>query len=78
MIKFLSLFLAVFLLAGCANNSEKSVLDRIEFGEDEYGCARVTGMIDTSASVFASANASVTVLKKKRDPENPEDDPPEC
>ena len=68
-------FLAISL-AGCANNGEKSVLERIEFGDDEYGCARIAGTFDTSASVFASANATVTVIKKKDHPDGGET--PDC
>ena len=61
---------ALVVLSGCSTNPEqKSVLDRIEFGEDEYGCARIAGTFDTSASIFASANASVSVVKKKDHPD---------
>ena len=65
----------IFLLSGCASDGGKSLLDRIEFDDDEYGCARVQGQVKMSGNPFAGADAQLLVVKKKDNP-NPESDSP--
>lgn len=66
------------LLGGCASDG-KSLLDRIEFDEDEWGCARVQGSADVGGTPWASSQAQILVIKKKDNP-NPESDAtaPDC
>ena len=61
------MLLMVLLLSGCASNPDgaKSLLETLEFGEDETGCFRVTGTVDLSASVFASSSVAISLVKKK-------------
>ena len=57
------LVLIVFLMTGCA--TDRSLLDRVEFDEDECGCARVQGQAKMSGNPFAGADAQVLVQKIK-------------
>ena len=77
MTKLLMIFTATLLLSGCANNPDaKSLLETLEFGDDETGCFRVTGTVDVGASMFASSSVAVSLVKKKK---GGDDDPaPDC
>ena len=70
------LFILIGLLQGCASGGQKSILDRIEFDDDEYGCARIQGQVNMSVNPFAGADAQVLVIKQKDNPDpdvKPED-----
>jgi hypothetical protein len=76
--RILGIILMMAVLAGCAGNQDqeaRSLFDRIEFGPDEVGCARITGQIDVGGNPFASSNVSVSIVKRKG---SPEDDIPDC
>jgi hypothetical protein len=63
----------MLLLSGCASTTdERTLFDRLEFDDDETGCFRVTGTLDVSASIWASSNVAVSLVKRKGDA------PPEC
>ena len=62
------ILLMILLLSGCSSNpnvTAKGLLETLEFGEDETGCFRVTGTIALSATIFASSNVAVSLVKKK-------------
>ena len=64
--KYVLGMIAILVLAGCSNNpSSKSLLETIEFGEDETGCARIQGSLDVSTGMFVSSTVAVTIIKKK-------------
>lgn len=72
--KMTVLALGVTIASGCASNNPdaRTLLDRIEFGEDETGCFRVTGTLDVGGNPFTSTNVAVSLIKRKGD------DPPDC
>jgi len=71
--------LLVILLSGCASSDARSLLDRIEFDDDEWGCARVQGQIKTSPLPIGGASAQITVVKKKGNPNADSDEnSPDC
>lgn len=54
------------LMTGCASNDARSLLDRIEFDDDEVGCARMQGNADLGGFLgVGSTSASLTVIKRK-------------
>jgi hypothetical protein len=60
-------------ISGCASNPDApSLLDRLEFGEGETGCFRVTGLLDVGGNPFASTSVNVSLVKRKGD------DAPDC
>ena len=63
--------LLAFGLSSCATQGEdaRSLLDRIEFGEDEIGCVDIRGEISLNPSVIFSKKA--TIILKKSKGENP-------
>lgn len=64
--KQLMMLVLLVLLTGCSGNpSAKGLLETLEFGEDETGCFRVTGTINVSATIFASSQVAVALVKKK-------------
>lgn len=70
--EFIALVL-LLVLAGCTNNpTAETVLETLEFGPDEEGCFRFVGTVDVSASVWASADVYVILVKHKGD------NPPDC
>lgn len=62
------------MLGGCATQDEeaRSLLDRLEFDEDETGCIRLDGTIDLNPLPLFKTNANLTLKKQKGD------NPPEC
>lgn len=64
------------LLAGCQSMqqvdengipmAQRTLLDRIEFDEDESGCVEIVGEIDLNTSIFFSSTAHITLKKVKR------------
>lgn len=63
----LTLILVVItLISGCTTSgSNRSMFDRLEFDEDEVGCFRLNGAIDTNSNPFISSNITVNLVKKK-------------
>lgn len=59
------LVIATILATGCASMDDRSILDRVEFDDDEVGCARITGNVSVNPSVFGSTDATLTVIKRK-------------
>lgn len=63
-----AIVVVLILLGGCASSPDtRTLFDRLEFGEDETGCFHVTGTLDVSASIWASSNVAVNLVKKKGD-----------
>ena len=68
----LILLIIVALLAGCASNPDaKSVIETLEFGEDERGCFRFTGTVAVGGA-FTASNVNLSLVKMKGD------DAPDC
>lgn len=54
----------------------RSVLDRVEFDEDEYGCVDLRGQIDLNPAPMFTSNANIVLKKTKVGPNG--EIPPEC
>ena len=58
-------------LCSCASVSPdaqaKSLLDRLEFAEDEVGCFRLSGQIDLNPIPFMTSNVTMDLRKSKGD-----------
>jgi hypothetical protein len=67
MMKLFALFSLLFCLQACATN-ERSLLDRIEFDDDEIGCAEIRGVVDVNPIPLITSNASIVVKKIKKGP----------
>ena len=65
------LFVLVAMLCSCASVSPdaqaKSLLDRLEFAEDEVGCFRLSGQIDLNPIPFMTSNVTMDLRKSKGD-----------
>ena len=61
-------------LNGCATPEQnaRSILDRIEFQDDEQGCFDLRATVDLSGNPFVTTNGSLILKKQKGD------SPPEC
>jgi type IV pilus biogenesis protein CpaD/CtpE len=59
--------IALAALSGCASQDQKarSLLDRLEFGEDEIGCFRLNGSIDLNPMPVFTSNVNLSLVKKK-------------
>ncbi len=79
----LLILISVLLLTSCASkgptilpNGElyeaRTLLDRVEFGEDETGCIDIRGEVDLNPAPFFSSNAQIILKKSKGE------DAPEC
>lgn len=66
--------LCLVLLTGCQSTDQnaRTLLDRIEFGEDEIGCVDLRATIDLNPLPMFTSNASLILKKTKGD------NPPEC
>jgi hypothetical protein len=68
LMKMLMMVAGFVFLMGCASNPDaKSVLETLEFGEDEIGCFRFTGMVDVGGNPFTSSNVNISLVKQKGD-----------
>ncbi len=76
--KTLLVAIAALCLAACSTNGDRSALDRIEFDDGEYGCARITGQVDLDPGLIGSSTATVVVVKVKPAPEGQSGDIPTC
>ena len=64
----MKILLSILLLAlsGCASSdSQRTLLDRLEFGPDECGSFEASGTVDTSSTPFVNANVHVNLNKEK-------------
>jgi len=65
------MFVLVAMLCSCASVSPdaqaKSLLDRLEFAEDEVGCFRLSGQIDLNPIPFMTSNVTMDLRKSKGD-----------
>lgn len=72
----LFIVMALLLLTNCAAISPdaqaRSLLDRLEFEEDETGCFRLTGQIDLNPIPFMTSNVTMDLRKSKGE------DAPDC
>lgn len=61
-------------LSGCATpqDNAKTLLDRIEWEDDEQGCMELRATVDLSGNPFITTNGSLILKKSKGDM------PPEC
>lgn len=63
------LFVCLLGLPGCATmNSEtnaKSLLETLEFGPEEEGCFRLSGVIDLNPFPFWTSNVNLLLVKTK-------------
>ena len=67
------ILLSLLMVSGCASNPDAPTLfDRLEFGEGETGCFRLTGTLDVGGNPFTSTNVAVSLVKRKGD------DSPDC
>lgn len=67
MIRLIGLF-TLLAVTGCTNNpSGQELLQAIEFGDDEKGCARISGNLDIKAGMVASTTVNVLIVKEKGD-----------
>ncbi len=59
------------VLCSCASVSPdaqaKSLLDRLEFEDDEIGCFRLSGQIDLNPIPFMTSNVTMDLRKSKGD-----------
>jgi len=58
-------------LLACASTDQnaKSLLDRLEFDDDETGCVRLTANLDLNPMPFITSNATLVYRKQKGDGE---------
>ena len=63
----LALIGAILLVSGCATPQEnaRTMLDRMEFDENEYGTFELEGTIDLNSLPFVQANVHVKLEKIK-------------
>jgi hypothetical protein len=65
----LLLLLPFFLLIGCSaitpEAQARTLLDRLEFGEDETGCFRLSGQVDLNPIPFMSSTVNLDLRKSK-------------
>ena len=62
----LILALSLIFLTACSGNSVRSPLDRVEFDDDEAGCAEIEGTMNVGGYFgVGSTQASFKVLKYK-------------
>lgn len=68
------ILISVLLLSGCAtpDQNARSILDRLEFDEDEIGCVDLRATIDLNPIPLITTNASLILKKSKGE------DAPEC
>jgi len=66
----LSLLGAILLVSGCATPEQnaRSMMDRMEFDENEYGTFELEGTIDLNSLPFVQANVHVKLEKIKPEP----------
>lgn len=59
--------LAIMAMAGCATQEAgaRKLLDRLEFGADEYGSFELEGTVDISANPFVTTNVHMKLEKVK-------------
>jgi hypothetical protein len=58
----------LIFLAGCASNPDaKTLIETLEFGEDEIGCFSINGTVAVGGNPFASSNVVVSLVKQKGD-----------
>jgi hypothetical protein len=64
-------------ITGCASTQDnaKSLVDRLEFGENEAGCVEIRATVDLNPVPMITSNASVIYKKSKPLPQQPA---PEC
>ncbi len=53
----------------------RTVFDRLEFEDDEWGCVDIRGQVDVNPSPLASSNATMILKKTKNGPNG---EVPEC
>ena len=67
--------ITILLLVGCNSMpvdengvpiAQRTLLDRLEFDEDESGCVEIVGEIDLNTSIFFSSTAHITLKKVKK------------
>jgi hypothetical protein len=67
--KTLLMAVAALLLTNCATVTPeaqaRSLLDRLEFAEDETGCFRLSGQIDLNPIPFMTSNVTMDLRKSK-------------
>jgi len=70
----LFVLLAILALPGCASPQEnaKSIMQTLEIGDDESGCAEIRATVDLSGNPFVTSNASLIIKKAKGE------NPPQC
>jgi len=57
--------LTACLLGGNEEDGAQSLVDRLEFNDDEYGCVTISGDVDLGSMPFFSSKASVLYKKQK-------------
>lgn len=67
--KLIILAVLSILLVSCASTQEnaQTLLDRLEFGEDEVGCLTIDAMIDLNPLPLLTSNARLVYKKVKGD-----------
>jgi hypothetical protein len=69
--KILLVVVCLALLSGCGSlgGSDRTIFDRLEFGDDECGTFKISGTVDTNPNPFAAANVHAELYKEKACPE---------
>ena len=65
------LLITLLALTSCASQNPdvqaRTLLDRLEFGDDEEGCFRLSGQLDLNPIPFMTSNVNLNLVKKKGD-----------